>query len=118
MRILSWRLIVALIIGVTLVSIASSWYDVQAQKEVLRRDQARKAETLGESLAGTAELYLEKGDRPGLEQLVQRFSNRDHLLGIGIYGRDGSPLAESRSLSSELPACPEPVTDALAIIRR
>ena len=58
MRILSWRLILALIIGVSLVSIASSWYEVQAQKEALRRDLDYKSATLGESLAGTAELCL------------------------------------------------------------
>ena len=54
MRILSLRLIVALIVGVTLVSLASSWYEVQAEKDALRRDLERKAETFGESLAGNA----------------------------------------------------------------
>jgi hypothetical protein len=51
MRILSLRLMVALIIGVTLVSLASSWYQVQAEKDELRRDLGRKAETFGESFA-------------------------------------------------------------------
>ena len=88
MRILSLRLIVALIVGVTLVSLASSWYQVQAEKDALRRDLERKAETFGESLAGNAESYLQSGDRPGLEQMVSRFGNRDHLLGIGVYDRD------------------------------
>ena len=55
MRILSLRLIVALIVGVTLVSLASSWYEVQAEKDALRRDLERKVETFGESLAGNAE---------------------------------------------------------------
>jgi trehalose-6-phosphate synthase len=113
MRILSWRLIVALILGVTLVSLASSWYEVQTQKAALRSDLERKAETLGESLAGTAELYLETGDRPGLNEMVQRFSNRDHLLGIGVYGRDGNALAVTPGLSSMLPGTLRPLRDAL-----
>jgi trehalose 6-phosphate synthase len=58
MRILSLRLIVALIVGVTLVSLVSSWYQVQAEKDALRHDLERKAETFGESLAGNAESYL------------------------------------------------------------
>ena len=103
MRILSLRLIVALIIGVTLVSIASSWYEVRSQKDALQSDLERKSEVLGESLARTAELYLETGDRPGLEQMVRRFSNRDHLLGIGVYGRDGSALVVTPGLSAVLP---------------
>lgn len=103
MRILSWRLILGLILGVSLISLASSWYEVQAQKNSLRRDLEHKAETLGESLAGTAELYLATQDRPGLEQLVERFSNREHLVGIGVYGRDESALAVTSGLDASLP---------------
>ena len=90
MRILSLRLIIALILGVTFVSLASSWSDVQDEKNALRRDLQYKAETLGESLASSAEIYLANGDTARLERQVQRFSHRDHLLGIGIYGADGA----------------------------
>ncbi len=100
MRLLSWRLIVALAIGVTLVSLASSWYENRAQKDALRSDLERKAGTLGESLAGMAELYLETGDRAGLEQLVMRFSNRDHLVGVGVYAADGSVLTVAPALAT------------------
>jgi trehalose-6-phosphate synthase len=117
MRILSLRLIVALIVGVTLVSLASSWYQVQAEKEALRRDLERKAETLGESLAGNAESYLGAGDRPGLEQMVQRFSDRDHLLGIGVYVQDNSRLIMTRDLASVLSGIPPMLTNALSANR-
>src|SRR4030081_552862 len=102
MRILSLRLIVALIVGITLVSVVSSWYGVRAEKDALRRDLERKAETLGESLAGNAEAYLQTGNRTGLEQLVQQFTNRDQLVGIGVYDRDGSTLAITRALNSAI----------------
>jgi len=114
MRILSLRLIIALILGVTLVSLASSWSDVQDEKEALRRDLQYKAETFGESLASSAELYLASGDTVRLEQLVRRFSNRDHLLGIGIYDHDGSRLVMTRELGSLLSGSPEALSTALA----
>jgi alpha,alpha-trehalose-phosphate synthase [UDP-forming] len=114
MRILSLRLIVALIIGVTLVSLASSWYQVQAEKDALFRDLERKAETFGESLAGNAESYLQSGDKLGLEQMVSRFGNRDHLLGIGVYDRDLFPLVVTRDLSAVLRGIPPALTEALA----
>lgn len=114
MRILSLRLIIALILGVTLVSLASSWSDVQDEKEALRRDLQYKAETFGESLASSAELYLASGDTVHLEQLVRRFSNRDHLLGIGIYAHDGSSLVMTRELGSVLQGSPEALSTALA----
>ncbi|HZY73475.1 MAG TPA: trehalose-6-phosphate synthase [Edaphobacter sp.] len=103
----------ALILGVTLVSLVSSWYEVQAEKDALRRDLQHKAETFGESLASSAELYLEAGDRLGLEQLVQRFNNRDHLLGIGVYGRDGSSLVMTPDLSAVLSETPAGLTAAM-----
>jgi trehalose 6-phosphate synthase len=114
MRILSLRLIVALIVGVTLLSLTSSWYQVQAEKDALRHDLERKAETFGESLAGNAEAYLQTGDRPGLEQMVRRFSNRDHLLGVGVYDRTFFPLAVTRDLNDLLPGTPPALADALA----
>jgi alpha,alpha-trehalose-phosphate synthase [UDP-forming] len=114
MRILSLRLIVALIVGVTLVSLASSWYQVQAEKDALRHDLERKAETFGESLAGNAEAYLQAGDRPGLERMVRRFSNRDHLLGVGVYDQTIFPLAVTRDLNDLLPGTRPALSDALA----
>jgi trehalose 6-phosphate synthase len=114
MQILSWRLITALVLGVTLVSLASSWYETRTEKNTLRSDLERKADTLGESLAGNAELYLETGDRAGLDQMVRRFSNRDHLVGVGVYGLDGSTLSITPALRPELPRAPQMLLDALA----
>ena len=114
MRILSLRLIVALIVGVTLVSLASSWYEVQAEKDALRRDLERKAETFGESLAGNAESFLQGGDMPGLERMVQRFNNRDHVLGIGVYDLTLFPLVASHDLSAVLPGMPPALSTAMA----
>jgi len=114
MRILSWRLITALVLGVTLVSLASSWYETRTEKDALRSDLERKAGTLGESLAGTAELYLQTGDRADLDQLVKRFSNREHLVGVAVYGPDGSTLSLTPALEAVLPAPPKILLDALA----
>src|SRR5260370_33743316 len=104
MRILSWRLIVALTIGVSLVSLASSWYEIRAQKDALRRDLDHKAEILGEGVAGTAELYLASGYRDGLKKLVEPSGNREHLSGVAIYGLDDSALVMTPGLNASLPA--------------
>jgi alpha,alpha-trehalose-phosphate synthase [UDP-forming] len=117
MRLLSLRLIVALIVGVTVVSLALSWYEVQSEKNSLRGDLEHKAEILDESLAANAELYLQAGDGPGLDQMAQRYSNRDHLIGIAIYGRDGSTVAITHALNSVLSGVPKPLQDALSANR-
>jgi alpha,alpha-trehalose-phosphate synthase [UDP-forming] len=112
-KILSLRLIVALIIGVTLVSLASSWYEVRTTKDALRRDLESKAETLGQSLAAGAEVPLQAGDTAGLELMVRRSTNHDHLLGIGIYGSDGVPLIVTPGLGSLISGAPKLMTDTL-----
>lgn len=114
MRILSLRLIVALILGIILVSLASFWYEVRAENKAMRLDLERKALTLGESLGNTAESYQQTGNQSGLEQMSQQFTNRDHLLGIGIYSAGGSPEVVTRALDALLSPPPLLLRDALA----
>jgi trehalose 6-phosphate synthase len=92
---------------VTLVSLVSSWYQVREAKDDLRSDLERKVVTFGESTAATGEAYLQAGDRPGFQRFIQRFNNRDHLLGVTVYDREYFPLIVSglRDLAPEkLPA--------------
>ena len=60
MRLLSARLIVSLIIGVTLVSLCSSYYQVLMLNRSLQKDLQRRAEVLGESLARNVERDLDR----------------------------------------------------------
>ncbi len=114
MRILSLRLIVALIVGVTLVSVVSSWYQVRTNKDALRVDLERKAETFGDSLTAVSESYLEKGDTSGLNSTLQRFNGRDHLVGMAVYDIKGLPLTSSGNVHALIRATPEIMRDAIA----
>ena len=75
MRLFSARLIVSLILGITLVSLGFSYYQVVAEKHRLRSELERRAEVLGESLADNVERSWEVGSDRELQRLVQRFSN-------------------------------------------
>jgi trehalose 6-phosphate synthase len=99
---------------VTLVSLVSSWYQVREAKDDLRSDLERKVVTFGESTAATGEAYLQAGDRPGFQRFIQRFNNRDHLLGVSVYDREYFPLIVSglRDLAPEkLPALSQAVRE-------
>src|SRR5271170_4240435 len=119
MRLLSVRLIVSLILGITLVSAGFSYYEVLGEKRALRGALERSAEVLGESLVGNVEQFWTAGPvgvssqvadnsahngpnsvrknvpddisvpnnvpNSELQRLVQRFGNREHLLGVAIY---------------------------------
>ncbi len=113
MRVLSLRLIVALIVGITLVSLASSWYEVRNENTALHRDLEHKALTLGESLAGNAESFRQTGNQVALEQMAKQYTNRDHLLGIAIFTTDGSPVAVTPALDGSLSPPPQVLRNTL-----
>ena len=71
MRLLSVRLIVSLIFGITLVSLGFSYYQVIQEKQALRSELERRAELLGESLVGNVERSWEAGSDRELHKLVQ-----------------------------------------------
>ena len=114
MRLLSARLIVSLIVGITLVSLGFSYYEVVGEKRSLRSDLERRAEVLGESVAGNVEKSWEAGSERGLQRLVQRFGNREHLLGVAVYDRQGKVMAITSELGQVLSATPPEVTRAMA----
>ena len=114
MRLLSVRLIISLIVGVTLVSLAFSYYQVVAEKRGLRTEVERRAELLGESLAGNVERSWEVGSDKELQKIVQRFGKREHMLGVAVYDQQGKLVAATPELGKTLTETPSSVIEALA----
>jgi len=112
-RLFSARLIVSLILGVTLVSLLSTYYEVRRQKQGLRNELERRAEVLGESLVGNIEPHLAKGSFKELKRVVERFSNREHLAGVAVFNARLEPIAASSGLPQGLQ--PQSITVPQAI---
>ena len=113
MRLLSVRLIVSLIVGITLVSLGFSYYQVVAEKHALRADLERRAEVLGESLAGNVEKSWGAGSTQALQRLVQRFGNREHLIGVAVYDRKAQLVVMTAELGKTLTSSPQALTQAI-----
>jgi len=113
-RLLSYRLVVSLFIGVMLVALGFSYSEVRADKQRLRKDLERRAEVLGESLAGNVESHWEKESRRELQHIVERFGNREHLTGVGVYDKSGDSIAVTPGLSRLLQGPPAQVAQAIA----
>ncbi len=113
MRLLSVRLIISLIVGVTLVSLAFSYYEVVGEKNRLRSELQRRAEVFGESLSGNVERTWEFGSDRELERLVERFGNRVHLLGVAVYDQKNNLVAITPDLGKLLTTVPPAVTESL-----
>jgi alpha,alpha-trehalose-phosphate synthase [UDP-forming] len=113
MRLLSARLIISLIVGVTLVSLCSSYYQVYVLARGMRRDLAHRAELLGESLARNVERDLEHNDPATLRRTVQQFANREHLAGLAVYDPQGQPVAVTTNLEPLMASAPKVVLESL-----
>ena len=94
----SLKIILPLIVSVAAVSLLFTAYQVRTEKRVLRNDLSRRAEILGESLQESIEPLLEKGQDRGLQRLVERFGQREHLKGVAVYGDSGALLAITSGL--------------------
>ena len=114
MRLLSVRLIVSLILGVTLVSLGFSYYQVVEEKQGLRRELERRAEILAESLTGSVERLWGRDSDRDLQAFVQRFGKREHLVGIAAYDRTGKVVAVTPELGTALTSIPDSLLEPVA----
>ncbi|MGC1370800.1 MAG: trehalose-6-phosphate synthase [Candidatus Sulfotelmatobacter sp.] len=113
MRLLSFRLIISLIVGITLVSLGFSYYEVLREKVALRKELERRAEVLGESVAGNVEKAWEDGSDRSLQRIVQRFGTREHLVGIAVSNREGKVVAITPELAKMMTTTPYDVMQAM-----
>src|SRR5215470_14036446 len=102
MRFLSVRLIASLFLAVTLVSLLSSYYQVNGEKRNLSKDLERRAAVISEGLAGDVEAELNKQSTKNLQDIVDRFSNREHLAGVAVLTKDLQPIVQSSGLAERL----------------
>jgi alpha,alpha-trehalose-phosphate synthase [UDP-forming] len=112
MRFLSIRLIGSLVLGIALVSVLSSFFEVSSEIRGQRRELERRAEVLGASLAENIEPQFEKGSYKELQRIVERFGNRQQLSGIAIYNRQGEPIAITPGLVHQFSHAPAAIGKA------
>src|SRR4029079_12433746 len=100
------RLILALIAGVTIVSVASTYFEVLEHKHILRQELEWRSTWIGNSLKPQIRQALiqgtqAQGDQGGLlsladlQSLVADAKNQTGALGIGVYDPKGHLITES-----------------------
>ena len=109
------RLISSLAICLLLVSVFSSYYQIQREKRSLRSELEKRAEVLAESLEQNIETVLQANATKTLSRTIERFGNTKHLVGIAVYDQPHSPaLAISQSLATRIPDEPPVLAQAMA----
>ncbi len=89
------RLILALIASVTLVSLASTYFDVLAHRHVLREDLERRTKWMGISIQPDVLGALRTGDRSALPGLMGLLKSGTGALGLAVFDTHGNLMAGS-----------------------
>jgi alpha,alpha-trehalose-phosphate synthase [UDP-forming] len=113
MRLLSARLIVSLIVGITLVSLCASYYQVLVLKRGMGQDLEHRAAVLADSVSGNIEHELSHDAKSTLQHTVERFADHEHLAGVGVYDEHGDPVAVTRDLQTQTVTPPAVVVKSL-----
>jgi trehalose 6-phosphate synthase len=92
MRHFRMRLILALIVGITVLSMASTYFEVLARKHVLRRELDKRTGWLSASLQPYMEEALASGATPQVTAVSQELRKHDEALGLAVYDAKGGLL--------------------------
>jgi alpha,alpha-trehalose-phosphate synthase [UDP-forming] len=99
----SARLITALALGITIVSLIVALRQVASERQAHRSELDRRAQVLAQSLQELVEPALQKanqrGSTEGLRRIVERFGNRERLAGIVIYDKQEKPMVMTADLT-------------------
>jgi trehalose-6-phosphate synthase len=107
------RLIISLTISITMVAFVFAFFQVRSQKHTLRSDLEKRAAILAESLLDNVEPLLSSQSRAPLQQLLDRFENREALDGIAVYDKNGNKIAVASTLEVQLDIAPSAVRQAI-----
>jgi trehalose 6-phosphate synthase len=91
------RLILALIVSVTVVSLAFTYFDVLTHRHTLREELARRTQWMGISLEPDIEGALSAGDPSSLTGLTQLLKSGTGALVLAVYDNHGRLLSSSGS---------------------
>jgi len=89
------RLILALIFGITLVSVASTYIEVLEHKHVLRQELMRRTAWQSKSLQSEMEKAMAGGQSAEIAAAVARLCAQDEALGLGVYDLQGGLETEA-----------------------
>ncbi len=93
------RLVVSLIIVVAMIAIGFSLYQVKIERERLVRELERRTALLSESLEESVIPLVQSKSFVKIKRFVERFGNRERLIGIIVNDFQGETIASTKAIS-------------------
>ena len=94
------RLVAALLAGITLISVGSTYFDVLAHKHTLRSDLARRTRWFGAGLQPLLEQQLQQPSQESLPRMLERLRQYPDQPSLAVYDPQGTLLASTGDLSA------------------
>jgi trehalose 6-phosphate synthase len=95
MKFFRLRLILALAVGITLVSVASTYFEVLAHKHALRLDLERRTAWLSKSMQAEMEKTVAGGRQAEIAAEAERLHSQHEGLGLAVYDVQGKLVTEA-----------------------
>lgn len=108
------RLIVSLVLAAAVVASVFSYLQVQNERNRLTQELDVRASILAESLQESVKELLISNSPAKLKRFVDRFGNRERLVGIAVFDSQGVCMAASSGVSLTIGAVPTHVWEAIA----
>jgi trehalose 6-phosphate synthase len=107
MHLFRLRLVAALLLGITVISVASTYFDVLAHRHTLRSDLARRTQWFGTGLQSQIEEQFVVGPKNNWPATLKQFRKSPDQPGLVLFDSGGTQLAsagESLPLRNVQPA--------------
>ena len=108
------RLIISLVFVATLVAGLSSYMQVQSDRDRLTVELDARAAVLAESMQESVQSLLSAPSATRLRRFVERFENRENMLGVAVYDTQGVRVAVGPALARLLVKAPDQLWEAMA----
>ncbi len=107
------KLVVPLAVSVLSVSLLYGFYQVRLERRHLRNDLQHRAAVLAENLQENLESTPARATDRTLGHFVEKYGEREHLLGVAVYDKTGRAIAITRGLSPAFTSQPAVAARAL-----
>ncbi len=93
------KLVVPLTVSVLCVSLLYGFYQVRLERRNLRNDLTHQSEVLAENLQESLEATPVHATDKTLGHFVDKYGQREHLLGVAVYDKSGNAVAITHGLA-------------------
>lgn len=112
---MKWSLkpIVWLILGISAVSFVLAYYQVREEKRRLEGDLEARGAAVAQRLEEAVQPRLGEGSHEELQRQVERFANHERLAGAAVFDDQGTALAVTPGVATQVPGRNQALTRAL-----